>query len=135
MDATLGSDSLTPALALPDARESHRSARRVSVSRWWLQSALVGMVFALGLLQGSRAALGRMPLAPALESPAHVEVPAEDGLEADTVRGHFYRPNGSDAVRPALRLRQSRWLPAEAKRVALACPSPQFPPHRYCGGR
>ena len=124
MDATLGSDSLTPTPALPDARIPQRSARRFGVGRWWLQSALVGTVFALGLLQGSRAALGRMPLAPALESPAHVEVPAEYGLEADTVRGHFYRPKGSDAVRPALRLRQSRWLPADARRIARACPEP-----------
>jgi len=124
MDATLGSDSLTPTPALPDARIPQRSAWRVSVGRWWLQSALVGIVFALGLLQGSRAALGRMPLAPALEPPAHVAVRVDDGLGADTVRGHFYRPKGSDAVRPALRLWQSRWLPAEARRIARACPEP-----------
>ena len=122
MDATPGSDSLAPTLALPDARCPQRGARRISVDHWWLRSALVGMVFALGLLQGSRAALGRLPLAPALESSAHAEVPVAGGPEADTVRGHFYRPNGSEAVRPALRLRPSRWLPAEARRVALACP-------------
>jgi hypothetical protein len=109
MDATLGSEPPAFTLALPDAHESHRSARRKSVSRWWLQSLLVGIVFALGLLQGSRAALGRMPLPPAPESAAP---PVEGVLEADTVRGHFYRPQGSTALRPVLRLRPSRWLPA-----------------------
>jgi hypothetical protein len=124
MDATPGSDSLTLTLALPDARTLHRSAQRSGVGRWWLRSALVGLVFALGLLQGSRAALGRMPLAPALEASAHAEVPVAGELEADTLRGHFFRPKGSDAVRPVLRLQPSRWLPAEAPRVALACPGP-----------
>lgn len=124
MDATPGSDPLEFTLALPDARIPHRSARRVSVGRWWLKSALVGVVFALGLLQGSRAALGRMPLAPTLETSAHAEVPVAGELEADTVRGHFFRPKGSDAVRPVLRLRPSRWLPADAPRVALTCPEP-----------
>jgi len=121
MDATPGSDSLEFTPALPDARCAHRSARRKSVSRWWLQSALVGVVFALGLLQGSRAALGRMPLAPAFEPSARAEAPAADVREADK-RGHFFRPEGSDAVRPELRVRPSRWLPG--KRVALACPQP-----------
>ena len=124
MDGTPGSDSLAPTLALPDAHVPQRSARRVSVGRWWLQSALVIIVFALGLLQGSRAALGRMPLALALEPSAHAEVPVAGELEADTIRGHFFRPKGSDAVRPVLRLRPSRWLPADAPRVALACPDP-----------
>ena len=124
MDATPGSDSLPLTLALPDARESRRRAQRFGVGRWWLRSALVGVVFALGLLQGSRAALGRMPLAPALEPSAHAEVPVAGELEADTIRGHFFRPKGSDAVRPVLRLRPSRWLPADAPRVALACPDP-----------
>jgi hypothetical protein len=137
MDVTPGSDPLAFTLALPDARTPHRSAQRFGVGRWWLRSALVGVVFALGLLQGSRAALGRMPLAPALEVSAHAEVPVAGELEADAIRGHFFRPKGSDAVRPVLRLRPSRWLPAEAKRVALTFPdpSPHFSPHRYCGGR
>ena len=122
MDATLGCDPLAPTPALPGAVCSQQSAPGPRVGRWWLQSALIGTVFVLGLLQGSRAALGRMPLAPTLAASTLAEAPAEDGLETDTVRGHFYRPNGSDAVRPALRLRQNRWLPAEARRIARACP-------------
>ena len=123
MDATPGSDCLANTLALSDARAMHRCARSKSVGRWWLQSALVAVVFALGLLQGSRAALGRMPLAPALEPSAHAEGPVADVREVDK-RGHFFRPQGSDAVRPELHLRPGRWLPAHPPHVALACPDP-----------
>jgi hypothetical protein len=124
MDATPGSDSLAFILASPDARDPQRGAQSKSSGRWWLRSALVVVVFVLGLLQGSRAALGRMPLAPALEPSAHAEAPVAGALEADRVRGHFFRPQGSDAVRPELRLRPGRWLPAHPPRVALACPDP-----------
>ena len=123
MDETPGSDPLEPTQALPGARPPHRSARRKSVGRAWRQSALVGIVFALGLLQGSRAALGRMP-EPAAEPAAHAEAPGANVREADTVRGHFFRPEGSSAVRPVLHLRPSRFTPAVAPRVALACPGP-----------
>ena len=64
MDETPGSDPLELTEALPDARLPHRSTRRKSVGHAWRQSVLVGIVFALGLLQGSRAALGPMPDAP-----------------------------------------------------------------------
>ena len=91
------------------------------MSRAWRQSTLVGIVFALGLLQGSRAALGRMPDAAAPGPLAQAEVPGAIAREADTVRGHFYRPEGSNAVRPVLRLQPGRWTPAVSPRVALAC--------------
>jgi hypothetical protein len=85
----------------------------------WRQSALVGAVIALGLLQGARAALGRMPEAAAPEPAAPAALPGEL-REVDTLRGHFYRPEGSDAVRPPLRLDERRWTPAP--RLAAACP-------------
>jgi hypothetical protein len=90
----------------------------------WSRGALVALVFVLGLLQGTRAALGDMPLAevPAAAG-AETGTPAAGVSEPDALRGHFFRPAGSDAVRPALRLRQSRWNPAEAKRLALICPN------------
>ena len=124
MDETPGRDPLEPTPALPDARPTHRSARRRSMSRAWRQSTLVGIVFALGLLQGSRAALGRMPDAAAPGPLAQAEVPGASAREADTVRGHFFRPEGSTAVRPALQREPSRWTPAVSPRVALACRVP-----------
>jgi len=36
-------------------------------------------------------------------------------MEGDRLHGAFWRPAGSDAERPALRLRQVAWLPAESK--------------------
>ena len=122
MDATPGSDSLASTLALPAASGLHRSARRRSMGRWWLESVLVAVVFALGLLQGSRAALGLGAPEPASEPIALGEVPPSGVREADAARGHFYRPTGSDAVRPELRLQPSRWLPARPERIALVCP-------------
>lgn len=121
MDEAPGTDPLALGQALPGALPPHRSTRRKRMGRWWQRSALVGVVFALGLLQGSRAALGPVPEPPAAEPAAFADVPGAD-RKADTRRGHFYRPEGSDAVRPALRLRPSRWTPAP--RVALACPDP-----------
>jgi hypothetical protein len=90
----------------------------------WSRGALVALVFVLGLLQGTRAALGDIPLAdvPAAAGAAN-ETPAAGVSEPDALRGHFFRPSGSDAVRPMLRLRQSRWNPAEAERLALTCPN------------
>jgi hypothetical protein len=75
-------------------------------------------VFGLGLLQGSRAALGDMPLGEG--EPAAAEAPAGH-LEPDALRGDFFRPVGSTAVRPALRLRAGAWTPAEPARLALRC--------------
>ncbi len=122
MDVTPGTDSLTLAAELPAAAPPHRSAWRRRMGRWWQDSALIGFVLVLGLLQGSRAALGPMPLAAAV-SPAvtQSEPLAAARVEADALRGRFFRPQGSSAVRPALRLRQSEWRPAGDPRVALAC--------------
>lgn len=116
MDATPG----PVPVALTDVTAAHplpRPSRTLTASAW-ARGLLVGLVFALGLLQGSRAALGDIPLdaepLPAAESPAgHVE--------QDALRGDFFRPVGSTAVRPALRLHASTWTPAEPTRLALSC--------------
>lgn len=124
MDVTPGTDSPALTVMLLCEPPSHRSLRREIMRSSWSRGALVALVFGLGLLQGTRAALGDMPLA---EIPAAVDAPTEKPAagvsEPDALRGHFFRPAGSDAVRPALRLRQSRWNPAEAKRLALGCPN------------
>jgi hypothetical protein len=87
---------------------------------WWSRGALVALVFLLGLLQGSRAALGDMPLRAAAESAA--EAPAASAVvESDALRGHFFRPAGSNAVRPAPRMRPSVWTPPA---LALPCSDP-----------
>lgn len=122
MDEAPGTELLAPEHALPGAPPAHRSAgRHRFMGRGWRRGALVGVVFGLGLLQGSRAALGPLPDSDAAAS-ADVADVREPEREVDSVRGHFYRPEGSDAVRPALRLRPERWAPPP--RVALSCPEP-----------
>ena len=122
MDVTPGPDSLALTPMLPAARAPHRSVRRDILQSGWSRGALVALVFVLGLLQGTRAALGDMPLRelPAAAE-AQAETPGAGAIEPDALRGHFFRPAGSDAVRPRLRLHQSHWSPAEAKRLAFAC--------------
>jgi len=123
MDATPGSDFPVPAAPLPAAPLPQRSARRELLASWWSRCALVAVVFALGLFQGSRAALGDMPLGDegGPVSAAPPEAPGDEAREPDALRGRFFRPLGSDAVRPTLRLRQSVWTPAGDTRLALAC--------------
>ena len=88
---------------------------------WQTKALLVALVLVLGLLQGTRTALGRAPLA---SPPATPDVAAPPAREADWRRGHFYRPAGSTASRPRLVLRPVVWRPAPAApvaRVARAC--------------
>jgi hypothetical protein len=94
--------------------------------RWWSRSALVAIVFALGLLQGTRAALGDIQLGAGSEpaAEAKAETPAARAQEPAELRGRFFRPEGSSAVRPTLRLRQSSWRPESDERLAFACPTP-----------
>ena len=120
MDVTPGPDSLALTTMSTAAQPPHRSVRGGVMQSGWSRGALVALVFALGLLQGTRAALGDMPLADVPAAGATTEAPAGVS-EPDALRGHFFRPAGSDAVRPTPRLRQSHWSPAEAKRLALAC--------------
>src|SRR5262245_17274639 len=125
MDVTPGTDSLaltTMPTATPTPR---RSARSELMVRWWSRSALVAIVFVLGLLQGTRAALGDIRLDPASPEPAaelKAETPPAEVEEPAALRGRFFRPDGSSAVRPALRLAPSAWSPEPAERIALACP-------------
>jgi hypothetical protein len=119
MDATPG----PVPVALTDvtsAEPLHRIPRRELRMTAWGRALLVGLVFALGLLQGSRAALGDILLGGEPEAPA-AQAPATGQLEPDALRGHFFRPLGSTAVRPPLRLRASTWSPAEPTRLALSC--------------
>ncbi len=85
--------------------------------RWPLRVLLVTSVVVLGLLQGSRTALGS---APPPSAPQATESASPPAREADWRRGHFYRPAGSDAVRPRPLLRPVVWLP-EPARVATRC--------------
>jgi len=126
LDVTPGTDSVALTVMLPTTSPPHRSARRELMVRWWSRSALVAIVIVLGLLQGSRAALGDMPLGAGLEpsAEAKAETPAPADPEQGELRGRFFRPAGSSAVRPALHLRPSRWIPAPGERIALACPVP-----------
>jgi hypothetical protein len=92
------------------------------MGRWWLDSALIGFVLLLGLLQGSRAALGDMPLRVVRERAlAPAAAPALAETEPDALRGHFYRPPDSTAVRPALRLTPGTWEPGRDPRADSAC--------------
>ena len=120
MDVTPGPDSLALTPMLVAAEPPHRSVRMDIVQSRWSRVALVALVFVLGLLQGTRAALGDMPLRE-LPAAAEAQAPLPGVSEPDALRGHFFRPAGSDAVRPVLRLHQSRWNPDEAKRLAFSC--------------
>ena len=126
MDVTPGTDSVALTVMLPTTPPLHRSVRRELMVRWWGRSALVAIVFVLGLLQGTRAALGDIQLGtgPEPAAEAKAETPAAGEREPAELRGRFFRPEGSTAVRPALRLRQSSWRPAPSERLALACPTP-----------
>ena len=86
-----------------------------------IQALLVSLVLVLGLLQGTRAALGRV--SPASRAPTP-DVSAPPAREPDWRRGHFFRPAGSTASRPRLGLRAGVWRPAPApvpRRIARAC--------------
>jgi hypothetical protein len=125
MLATPGPVFVAPTHMLPVATRSHRSPRREFLVGWWSRAALVALVFLLGLLQGSRAALGDLPLRAAAEiradAPAQAATPGV--VENDALRGRFFRPAGSNAVRPALRMRPSVWTPhSAARRVACSAP-------------
>ena len=108
MDVTPGTDSQALTVMLLCEPPSPRSLRREIMQSRWSRGALIALVFVLGLLQGTRAALGDMPLAEIPAAGAPTETPAAGVSEPDALRGHFFRPAGSDAVRPTLRLRQSR---------------------------
>jgi hypothetical protein len=96
---------------LPAAAPPHPSPWRDRLVGVWGRGVLVAIVFALGLLQGSRAALGDIPLDELADVAAP---PTADAavVESDALRGHFFRPPGSNAVRPELRTRPSAWSPA-----------------------
>jgi hypothetical protein len=104
MDVTPGTDSQALTVMLPCEPPSHRSLRREIMQSSWSRGALVALVFVLGLLQGTRAALGDMPLA---DLPAVTAAPPETrraGVsEPDALRGHFFRPDSDagDPVAPA----------------------------------
>jgi hypothetical protein len=80
------------------------------------RSLLVALVMVLGLLHGSRTALGSGTPPSAVALP---EVSSPPARETDWRRGHFYRPAGSTAERPEVSLRPRVWRPEP--RVALAC--------------
>lgn len=121
MDVTPGPVPAALTLMLPAAQAPHRSERRPAMLGGWSRSALVALTFVLGLLQGSRAALNDAPQEPAPRPETHAEAPGEASRESDALRGHFYRPAGSRAVRPLLQLRERRWEPNAALRLAEAC--------------
>jgi hypothetical protein len=120
MDAAAGPALLESEAPLRSLPPRHRSAGRTPMFRWQAKVALFGLVFVLGLLQGTRTALGLAPLA----SPAaRADVSAPPARELDPIRGHFFRPPGSDAVRPPLSLRPAVWWPERPLPVAQACPA------------
>jgi hypothetical protein len=95
--------------------------------RWWPRGVLVALSFAFGLLQGSRAALGDAPLPaePATQVEPGPESPEVGAGERDPLRGRFFRPARSNALRPLPRLHQSRWTPIPAPRLAQSCADPR----------
>ena len=122
MDPTPGTHSPALTCMVTTALPLHRSERRTLVSSWWLRSALVAVVLVLGLLQGTRAALGDVPLGDAAESvAAPADSPAVIPSERGGLRGRFFRPAGSDAVAPQLRVRRDRWAPAQIERFEFVC--------------
>jgi len=83
--------------------------------------AALALVAVLGGLQGVRTALRAPPPPPPAPVAPDVASPPP-AREADWRRGHFYRPAGSTAARPALVLRPLEWRPRAAlPRVARAC--------------
>lgn len=80
------------------------------------RTLLVALVMVLGLLHGSRTALGIGAPPSAIALP---DVAAPPAYETDWRRGHFYRPVGSTATRPEVTLRPRVWRPEP--RVARAC--------------
>jgi hypothetical protein len=108
----------TLAAALRAATGLHRSAWRRRMTGWQTRALLVALVLVLGLLHGTRTALGRAPL---VSPPATPDVAAPPTREPDWRRGHFFRPAGSTASRPRLVLRPVVWRPAPAPRIARAC--------------
>jgi hypothetical protein len=95
------------------------AARHPSRMSFGARALLVSFVVVLGLLQGSRTALGSAPLPPA---PATADVASLPAREADWRRGHFYRPTGSAAERPRPVLRPVVWRPGPAPaRIAKRC--------------
>jgi hypothetical protein len=107
--------------ALRAALGPHRSAWRTRTTGWPTRALLVALVLVLGLLHGTRTALGRVPPA---SPPATPDVAAPPAREPDWRRGHFFRPAGSTASRPRLVLRPLVWRPAPptpAPRIARAC--------------
>jgi len=122
MDPTPGTDSPALTYMVTTVPPLERSEPDTLVSSWWLRSALVAVVLVLGLLQGTRAALGDVPLGDATESlAAPADSPAAGPPQSSELRGRFFLPEGSDAVRPRLRLRQGRWAPAQLERFEFAC--------------
>ena len=107
--------------ALRAVARLHRNAWRTRMTGWPTRTLLVALVLVLGLLQGTRTALGRVPPA---SPPALPDVAAPPTHEPDWRRGHFFRPASSTASRPRLVLRPVVWRPAPpapARRVARAC--------------
>jgi hypothetical protein len=113
--------ALAPETAFSGLPPRHPIRGRRLVTGWKSTCALIALVVALGLVQGSRAALGSAPPA-APSDPAPPPAPAAGARELDPLRGGFFRPAGSDAVRPPQRLRPLAWWPGEAPRLAQASP-------------
>ena len=65
---------------------------------------LVLLTAMAGFLIGVRATGGTLPV---FETPETAEL-----RERDPIRGGFWRPAGSDAVRPVVRLEAKSWEPA-----------------------
>src|SRR5262245_33541544 len=105
-------------VALPAAGHPHRSARRTTMTRWRSTLALVVLAMLLGLLQGARTALGRVPLT---DPPAVHDIASPPAGELDPDRGRCLRPPGSTAMRPSLSLRPLAWWPTRTLPVAQVC--------------
>ena len=122
MDAAPGLAQETLEAALRVLSRAQRSAWRTRMTGWQVRTLLLVLVVVLGLLQGTRTAIGRVPLA---SPPAAPDVAAPPAREPDWRRGDFFRPAASTASRPRLRLRPVVWRPAAAAsaRVARTCTS------------
>ena len=154
---------LDPFPELPQAVETTETAvsRRARVAGLLGQTLLVSLVMGLGLLHGSRTALGGGLAAPAAAATAPdvsappaadpeaapPEAPADD-LETPAVpspeiaapperltdwhRGRFYRPPGSTATRPEMDLHPQVWLPRPRLLPQLARACPSEAPRPGC---